>query len=560
LSDLKFEDIPEEYLEVVARELQFSVPWQYGGADDSVVDPDRRGFMLRGDKDDASQTRAVLQELCFEKATRNPQVATAVRDLVGRLTGHGFGCSSEHPEIQSAIDETELDDRNRLYSFYPKYVGRAQIEGELFLCLSVHADGFVEVDFIDPAAIVGVSGDVGIIFHPQKTTVPLIYNVKTYNVNDNSSIDEQIPSIFLARYPEWLKVARQQPGFSEDALKNRRSGKRFYQKLGGFYRFVVAWDRGLITKRNIGHIRTVLEWIEYYEQMKKYEIDWKKSVGSYVWAVQFTDVKSWINWLRLSDDERRKTGIAAKKTPGGTMVLGPNMEMKVLNPNLPNISESDTDILHMVTSGLNEPEDMATGQAKGTYASVKASRGPMSDRISDEIAYFERFLRHDFWSGVFFLKSAVGTFPSEVSIREAVGFKGGEPVFKMVSKRPEMLVDISFPTSEINDMEARARAVFGVKHGPLSDTAGIPRSEVLKKLGFANYPRLRLQYETEKEKYPALPMMLDAESVQEQLEGEGGGQPSKPGKPPKPARIAGSKVSGTKDVGSKVKEKNDDRR
>jgi len=194
--------------------------------------------------------------------------------------------------------------------------------------------------------------------------------------------------------------------------------------------------------------------------------------------------------------------------------------MKASNPNLPNISDSDTDILQMVTSGLNEPEDVTTGQSKGTFASVKESRGPMSDRISDEIAYFERFLRYDFWANIFFLKSKIAGFPEFFTVKEAIAFKGSEAVFGNIKKRPEKLIDINFPTSEINDMESRARALFGVKHADLSDTAGLPKSELVKKLGYSNYARLRLQYETEKKKYPDLPITLDAESMQEKSETE----------------------------------------
>jgi hypothetical protein len=514
---LTMDDIPDKYLEVVAREMQFSAPWQYDPDQGTYRNPDEYPVVASPEKDDPSRTRDVLQELCFEKATRNPQVATAIRGLVGRLAGFGFSTTSEVKEIQDVIEEIELDPRNRLYNFWPKYVARSFIEGELFLCLTCHADGFIEVDFVDPAAIQG-EDDYGIIFHPKKTVTPLVYNVR-YET-EREYVDEQIPSIFIAKYPEWLKVASKLRGYSEEKLKSSRSSAAKFKGVGGFYRFIVSWDKSMITKRNIGHVRTVLQWIEHYELLKKYEIDWKKSVGAYVWTVQFSDVKSWIQWLKMDDADRRKTGIAAKKTPGGTMILGPNMEMKVLNPNLPNISESDTDILHMVTSGLNEPEDVATGQSKGTFASVKESRGPMSDRISDEVAYFERFLKYDFWGNVFFLKSKLSGFPETFKVEEAVSFTENEPVFKSVVKRPEQLIDINFPTSEINDLEARARALLGVKHAALSDTLGIPLSEIAKKMGFGNYANLRLRYEAEKNKYPELPLVLDAESIQEQVQAE----------------------------------------
>ncbi len=498
----------------MVREVQFSMPWQFDPNEGTYRDPDGVTLVASTDKDDHSRTREVLQALAWDKFKKTPQVNTAIRGMVGRLAGYGFESSSDVEEIQTVIEETELDHRNRLYNYWPKYVGRAFIEGELFKILTCHDDGFIEVDFLDPAAVQGddLEDDSGIIFHPSKTTMPLIYNIK---IGDDEAI--QIPSIFIARYPELIEVAEKENGFSSKKLKDSRSRKKRYKEIGGFNRFVVSWDKSFITKRNVGHVRTVLEWLEYWENLKKYEIDHKKSAGAYVYVVQFKNVKSWMQWMAMSDADRQKTGIAAKKTPGGTMVLGPDMEMKIITPNLPNISDSDTDIMHQVTSGLNEPEDVATGSSRSqTFAAVNASRGPMSDRTSDEISYFEKYLRHDFWSGIFFLKSKINGFPETFPVRRAHAFKNKEAVFKTVNVIPEMLIDISFPTSEINDLEARARGLLGVKHGSLTDTMGMPMSENAKRMGFENYRKLRLQNATEEDKYPELVATSDAESKQEQ--------------------------------------------
>ena len=45
-------------------------------------------------------------------------------------------------------------------------------------------------------------------------------------------------------------------------------------------------------------------------------------------------------------------------------------------------------------------------------------------------------------------------------------------------------------------------------------------SELTRKMGFGNFRRLRLRYETEKKMYPELPLAMDAESIQEQLQAE----------------------------------------
>lgn len=531
LSKLNIDEMSDEELEELGRKYQFSVPWQYDPDESTYVDPDTK-TSASPNKDDPNITRTVLQELSWDKFQRSPQINTSVRGQVGRLAGYGFETSSDVREIQEVIEEVELDPRNRLYTFWPKYVGRSFIEGELFLIPTCHNDGFIEIDFLDPAAIESNQQESGIIFHPGKTTMPLIYCVK----DDDKGIDEQIPSIFIARYPELLSVASKQKGFDEAKLTNSKGNAKF-KNIGGFRRFVMAWDKSFITKRNIGHIRTVLEWIEHYDNLKKFEIDHKKSSGAYVWVIKFTDQRSWIEWMRMSDADRRKTGIAAKMTPGGKFVIGPNMEVHAVNPNLTKISDADTDILHMITGGLNEDVGTTTGDtARSTFASIKATRGPMSDRTADEISYFEKFLRHDFWGSIFFLKTKLNGFPEYFSVKEAVDFKNKKPVFKTIKRRPEMLIDICFPTSETIDMEARSKAFFGSKHASLHDTAGIPLADLVRRMGFGNLKKLRLKYETEKEKYPDLPLTLDAESIQERAQAE----PARPKAPVRPKKGDGN--------------------
>ncbi len=490
--------------------LSFTLPWQY---DSSTGDykSDEDGFPLQStSKRTTESTRKELQIECWNKFHENPQVNTAVRGLVGRLTAFGFEISSDHPVVQENVESTEFDWRNRLYTFWPKFVGRAMIEGELFLCLTLHRDGFVEVDFIDPSLIDSSIYSGGVIVHPFKVTLPIIYCIK-----DTNGKEFHIPSIYVAHDPKLLKSI-------DTKNMNFLDTDSSFKALGGHTKFIVSWDRSFISTRNTSYLRTTIEWLNHYENLKKYEIDHKKSSGAYLWVVTIEDPKSFRLWLSLSEDDKRKTGLMAKKTPGGTLILPPGMKMTAVNPQLPKISEGDTDILHMITSGLNEPEDVATGQSKGTFASVKASRGPMSDRISDEVAYFERFLKYDFYASVFLLKNKVGKMPDVFKVKRAVDFKDEKPIFENVKVKPEKLLSISFPVSDVIDAESRARAYLGVKHGSVYDTLGIPNAEIAKKLGFGSYKKLRLEQATEEEQYPELLPTLDAESVQEKREAEPG--------------------------------------
>lgn len=519
------EQLSDEELQQVVPRIQFSVPWQFDssiGTDTDSKRLDADGFVIGSSGGMfTAQSIVQMQIECWNKFVRNPLANTSVRDTVGRLCGKGFEVTSEISSVDEAIYELWTDWRNRLYSFFPKFVARADVEGELFLVLTVHTDGFVEVDFMDPGTLTG--GDTegtGIYFHPRKSTLPLAYSFETEDVVNGvkQRVQEIIPSIYVAYSPDLInKVA-----LPAEQLSKSKNSNRKYKPIGGFYRFVIQWDKGYITKRNVSNLMTTIEWINHYENLKKYEIDHKKSSGSYLWVVEMEDPKTFRTWLSLTDEQRSKTGLTAKKTPGGTLMLPPGMKLQCINPNLTKISEQDSDILEMVISGLNKPSDQVTGSAKGTFASVKALKAPQSDRISDEIAYFERFLRYDFWKPIFFLKSAVTNFKISYNVEKVVDFDDErEPVKKKVKRNVWDLIDISFPTSEQSDVESQAKAFLGVKHGPVTSTLGIPRSVVAKKLGFSgNYKRYRLDHATEEESYPELIDPIDAESFQEQTEAE----------------------------------------
>jgi len=530
------DEMPDDVLQHIA---QSSMPWS---SSPSVQQVDEDGFNVNPLKDFAGFTNLQLE--CWNKFINNPQINSHVRDFMGSLTGFGFEITSENAEIQEVIDDIWDDPRNALYKNLTKYVARSEIEGELFLSLTLHTNGFVEVDFMDPSSLKG-GGDAnsGIYFHPDKQTMPLMYRFEsTTNETVPKKVTTLIPSINLAYYPEMYKKLKGQTGYNAKDEASSKSGLPKFRKIGGFKRFIVEWDRGFLTKRNVSHIRTTILWINHYENLKKWEIDHKKSSGSYLWVASIADNKAYRTWLKLTPEQKKDTGLFAKKTPGGTIVLPPGITLECKNPSLPKISEADTDIMHMVTSGLNRPEDMITGVTKGsTFGGVKASRGPQSDRTADQIAYFERYLRYDFWRAVLFLRSQVTTFPEKFKVKEVTEFKNKKPIMKNVVKPAYKMVDFEFPISEIDDIEGKTKAYLGVKHPSLAEVLGIPREIIARKLGFSGYKTKRMQYSTEEETLPELPLTADLESNQAKsqegsVEGsQGSKKPSNPPPPPPPS-------------------------
>jgi len=545
--DQIIDDLPDEVL----GELAASMPWSnYTGEGTQVVDED--GFPISGVTDYTNFRE--LQELCWKKFLENPQINTHIQDYMGNLTGFGFNMDSDQPKVAEVMKAHIEDPRNALYRNLPKHVARSGIEGELFLCFTLHNDGFVEIDFMSPRTLAPTGHkQSGIYFHKRKAGFPLFYefDLKDSELTEVPSGTIVIPSINIAYFPEYATYWQQYGGGSitQEKLSGAKSKSRKFSKIGGYNQFIVEWDKGFFTTRNVSHIRTTLVWLSHYENLKKWEIDHKKSSGSYLWVAYIEDAKSFRTWLKLTDEQKKNTGLFAKKKPGGTIVLPPGIKLECINPNLPKISDADTDIMGMVVSGLNKPEDMVTGATKGsTFSGVKASRGPAADRIHDQIAYFDRFLKLDFWRPLFLLRNAVlPEFKLEYTVEEVVDFKDKKPIKKKVQKLAHDLISIEYPISDISDMDMKASALLGVKHPSLIEVLGIPHEEVARKLGIGNYKKKRLQRATEDENYPDLPTTIELESIQ-----EGGGET----KDPKNNPDKGNKTPNTPNKKSKDTEEN----
>lgn len=519
------QSMPEEVAKRCAFSSRLSV------MDDDYYDTrrDADGFRIHipGGIKKQSRIYKYLQEQCWQKFCDNPQVRTSIIDTMGRLAGFGFGTHSEISEVQDAVDWIVDDPRNRLHTFLPKYLARSEIEGELFLVFTVHPDGFIEIDFRDPGTVGGVWTDSGILTLTRKPTMPIVYCFEAATDMDGNQVPrEQIPSIYVARYPELLRELAREAGTGKRSpldmslVNKNKSRNPAYRPFNGYFRFVVQWDKGFLTKRNISHLRTVIKWVNLYESLKMYEIDHKRSSGAYLWSVTFEDTTAYKIWASMSDEERAMTGIMKDKTPGGTIILPPGMTLTATNPNLPKISDADSDIINMVGSGLNTTTSMMMGTEDSTYAAAKSSSGPMSDRIKDNIAWWENFLRFDLWDNVFFILSSMGKLPATFKREECIGFTNKKPKFRMVDKPLRKLIGFSFPYSDLANIETLTKAYLGVKHGSMPDVLGIPNEEIAKRLGLGNYAKLRQQHALESRDYPDLLRVDDPNTVNQESQQE----------------------------------------
>lgn len=494
-----------------------AVPWQ-GEQDSGGILPNKKtvdedGFPIGGfGMDESYSGYAQIQEFCWQKFKRNGFVYTSTMDTLGRMVGNGFMQSSIYAKCNEFMEDVWEDPRNMLVMHFSKYIARSLIQGELFMVLSVHENGFVEVDFISPTQIAGFTDGSGILMAENKPMFPLMYAIKP----SASTVETKfIPDINLAYYPElWTQIRKNKDIAMTDILG--KDTNKAFRNIGNYTKFIVRWDQGFVTKRNVGGVRATLKWLEKYEQLKDWEIDHKRSSGAYLWTIEVKDRQSFRLWLAMSDEERKKTGIMAPKVPGGTLFLPPGFKLECHNPKLSSISDQDTDILKLISAGLNVPEDVMTGSSSGsTYGGVKMSRGPVTDRIQDHIINLDRWLIHGFWRGVLWLHSQVNGLPWEYSTKVVYKFDSdGKAKLKTKKLQMHKTISITHPVSASVDLESTARALLGVKHGPVSEQLGIPKSAIAKALGFSDYNKARLAYATEEATLPALPLSNQLEQLQ----------------------------------------------
>jgi len=454
------------------------------------------------------------QQACWQKFKSNSFVYTTVLDTTGRLTGMGFSQFSHFPKANEFMDKVWHDPRNMLVLNFKKYVARSVIQGELFQCLSLHKDGFVEVDFISPTTITGFSDGSGILTKTGKTNFPLIYRVES--VVGGVTTVSLVPSINLAYYPELWKELEEMTEY-KNAVGSGAAviGKESYG-IEGYAQFMVHMDQGFVTKRNVGGVKVVMEWLNHYDNMKRWELDHKKSSGAYLWAVEIEDRQAFRLWLSLTEDQRKATGIMGKKTPGGTLMLPPGFKLTCNNPKLASISNQDEDILNMIAGGLNTPKDVMTGSSSGqTYSGAKLSRGPVENRVMDAMSDLERWMIHGFWRGVLWLHHKGGHMKWTYPMKKAYKFANKKPKFQTVAVEAHRTIEMNFPSSEMSDVESKTKAYLGSKHGPVTQTVGISNRTVAKKIGVHGYAQERLDLATEEEMYPELMTNEEAEQTVE---------------------------------------------
>jgi len=507
------------YRNIIGANLDIKTkePLNYAGISKPQYDPD--GFPLGGGggllevltgqaKYLDGRSMKELREESWRQYKTSPFIQPSVHDARDSVCGDNFEITSPIPDIQKIIDDFWYHPINELNKRFEQFILDKKVTGELFLLLTINEKGrFVEVDMIPPGKITGIGDNgCGIIFHSKKTRLPLIYNIR----NDDGE-DEHVPSTKVLFYPDLINDLNSEDAKSKGFDKAKLKGSKG-NGPGGFKRYMVEWEGPRLVQRSTSYLTSVLIWNNFFTILKIAEIDHKRAMSAYCYVLKAENDDSWKTWQKMTWEEKLQTGLISEKPPGSTIQVPYGWDLKLLSSQLPTLTGNDNDLIELLSGGLNTARDSMTGSSKETYAGVKLSRGNISDRVKADQNRTKRFIRFDFLQPVFYIHMKLFGMPASFFVNECVGYDTTNaesvPVFDNVIKKVhigkdiEKLITISMPIMTLEPVESQTKAWLGTKPAGADESLGISKKTIAGKLGISDYHSERLKYETEKRNYP----------------------------------------------------------
>lgn len=453
-----------------------------------------------------------LRDESWRQYKTSPFIQPSVHDARDSLCGHNFEVTSPNSAIKKVIDGFWYHPLNEINKRIKQFVLTKKVTGELFLILTINKQaGLVEVDMVPPERITGIGdNNCGILFHSRKTRLPLVYNIRFDNGDE-----EHVPSTKVAYSPDLIKdlynEESESKGFDKAKLKASKG-----DGIGGFKRFMVEWEGPCLAQRSTSYLRSVLVWNNFFTILKLAEIDHKRAMSAFCYAIKPETLEAWEAWVELPYEKKLETGLLTEKKSGSTIELPFGYDMKILCPQLPSLTGNDNDLIELLSGGLNTARDSMTGSSVETYAGVKLSRGNISDRVKADQEEFERFCKFDLLQPILFIYVNLFGLPNSFTNRECIGYEHAsdegkpKPIFDDVQRKVHIggdirkLITISMPIMTLEPVESQTKAWLGTKPAGADESLGISKKTIAEKLGISDYHAERMARDTEEACYPPL--------------------------------------------------------
>lgn len=455
-----------------------------------------------------------LQEEGYKKYKTFPPLNAAVESKSNYIAGPGFYVYSPVLEISEFLRDLVYSYRNKLYSRVVGWMVRMLSEVEIFVLITLDENGTATIRNLEPGQI-GSGDEKGLILDPDDATQTLFYKYSS------SKGEEYIPDARWILEPEYMKERlKELKGFDNSKIsKSTNKGAKF-TKVGGYRRFVMHWKNltGIPEyQRDTASIATILEWVNYTIQALKWELDYKKALAAHTHDFTFgSDTQgriSWSIWQKMTDAQKKATGLTEPYAPGSKTFIPPGMTHKISAPQLPNMSGNNQDLMLMAGAGMKTPQDMWQGQSSGqTQASIKSTRPPLMFETESLQHAFGNWFTYEFLRVCMHAKIMLGgkvitatgkdyTLNESYKDRTAYEDANGKPEIVDIDVEPIWKIELGFPVVELDiDPDKTVNSSLGSKHAGWAGM-GVSRKTLARKGGIPLFNKEIAESLVEKEKY-----------------------------------------------------------
>jgi len=315
-------------------------------------------------RDFTTDTHRELSRMAWSAVMTNPIAAREIFYKTVFVAGKGLRSTSQIPEIQKVLDEFWTSTRNKIPYYFPMYINRYNIDGEVFFALFVDKQsGKVTLRDIEPQEI------TEILYDPDDIAVPVYFRrqfVKTLGAKGTNTTTEMkdiwYKSVDCIQHPQLEKEVKL-PDNAEIAGADEKN----------IDVFIFHFKNSLLTnrRRGLSTLTNHLPWLREYKDILRMRTGINKARSTF-----FLDV-TMKNATKLQIQEEASKHKSPPR-PNTTVVHGDDVVYAFMSPNIQgsDVQSDLSEIKNMSAIGSMLPPDLLGESGKSNYQNSGRSKFP----------------------------------------------------------------------------------------------------------------------------------------------------------------------------------------
>jgi hypothetical protein len=333
-------------------------------------------------RDFTTDTHRELSRMAWSAVMTNPIAAREIFYKTVFVAGKGLRATSQIPEIQKILDEFWTSTRNKIPYYFPMYINRYNIDGEVFFALFVEKQsGKVTLRDIEPQEI------TEILYDPDDVAVPVYFRrqyTKTAGAKGASVATETkdiwYRSVDCIQHPQLEKEVKL-PDNAEKAGDDEKDVDIF----------VFHFKNSLLTnrRRGLSTLTNHLPWLREYKDILRMRTGINKARSTFFLDVTMKNATK----LQIQEEARKHK---SPPRPNTCVVHGDDVIYAFMTPNIvgTDVASDLTEIKNMSATGSMLPPDLLGEAGKSNYQNSGRSKFPFVRSMEFQQELWEYALKY----------------------------------------------------------------------------------------------------------------------------------------------------------------------